>query len=548
MPRWPRAVFRVSRDIPVVSRLLPRPDSPTERLYDTVVDDLVRAGDLSRERFATRWSDTAALEALVAAKRRPLPEPLARAMRAAHTARGASPESLANLDRLARGEAVCVVAGQQPGPLGGPMYSLHKTACAVGLAQVVTERTGVPCVPMFWMHGEDSDFIEIRSATCATRGLELRDVSLPADAHREGGLVGGIAATALAATESAAFAAWEGLAGAADAVRLLTGATAHAADLGEANSALMLALFAAHGLVVADPRLPEFRAAARGVIDRYLSRADALSAAARAAGERLERAAGRRPLSDASLDSFVFAIRDGTRQKIGASEARAAGASLTLSPSVALRPAVQDGVFPTVAMACGAAEVTYLAQLREVFEGVGVRPACPVPRLSATWLPPAARELVTASGATAWDVVTGADRILREHADRSVPQALRAELESARAGTFTALDRFSELSTQVDASLPQLVESARGKIDFQFARLIETLTGKVKHRLERQHPEWARLRYYLLPGERLQERRLCSMEPVAYRGAGVVDGLCELAGAQARRLAEGVHEHLLLEL
>ena len=51
-----------------------------------------------------------------------------------------------------------------------------------------------------------------------------------------------------------------------------------------------------------------------------------------------------------------------------------------------------------------------------------------------------------------------------------------------------------------------------------------------------------------LPGERLQERRLCSLEPVAYRGAPVVDELCHLAAEQAQRLAGGVHEHLLLEL
>src|SRR6185369_16843303 len=161
------------------------------------------------------------------------------------------------------------------------------------------------------------------------------------------------------------------------------------------------------------------------------------------------------------------------------------------------------------------AEIQYLAQLREVFEGVGVRPAAPVPRLTATWLPPAAVELIEASGAPAWDLVTGADRVLREHADRAVPAALRSEIEDARAAVFSALDRYAQSSTRVDASLPQLVESARGKIDFQFARLSEALTGKVRHRLERQHPEWSRLRYYLLPGDRLQERRLASLEPVA---------------------------------
>ena len=51
----------------------------------------------------------------------------------------------------------------------------------------------------------------------------------------------------------------------------------------------------------------------------------------------------------------------------------------------------------------------------------------------------------------------------------------------------------------------------------------------------------------LLPGDRLQERRLSALEPVARLGAGVVTELCELAAEHAARTANGVHEHHLLE-
>lgn len=66
-----------------------------------------------------------------------------------HRRLGASQASLANLERLVRGEAVATVAGQQPAPLGGPLYSLHKTSSAVGLAAVVRSRAGVPAVPLY---------------------------------------------------------------------------------------------------------------------------------------------------------------------------------------------------------------------------------------------------------------------------------------------------------------------------------------------------------------------------------------------------------------
>jgi uncharacterized protein YllA (UPF0747 family) len=526
-----------------------RNEPPFERLYDPIVHDVVHAGPFARERFATLWPDTPALTRLAAAKRRRLSAPLTDALVGYHRRLGAPEAALRSIDRLGRGEVVCAVAGQQPAPLLGPLYALHKAASAVALASAVERRTGVACVPLFWMHGEDSDFAEIRGATLADRNLQLRDLALPDGAHREGGLVGGIPASLLAPLHAEAVTQWAELPGVEDTRRVLEFARERAADLGEVTSVLMLALFGERGLVVVDPRLPAFRADARSILERYLAHAEPLSAAVRRAGSRVEQNLGRRPLADAALDSFVFAIEDGARHKISVDEARRhSAAGGTLSPSVALRPVIQDGVFPTVAMACGAAELAYLAQIREVFDALDVHAASPVPRLTATWLPPPARALLEAAGVEPWTLVTGSDAVLRQLAEQTVPPAVRVELEAARRGAEEALARFAEASRAVDASLPQMVESARGKVDYQFARLEEGVAGKARHRLERQHPEWVRLRYYLLPGDRLQERRIASLEAMAYRGRAVAAELCDLAGAQLDLLERSLHEHLLLEL
>jgi len=414
------------------------------------------------------------------------------------------------------------------------------------MARSIAARAGVPCIPAFWVHCEDSDFDEIRSATIADAGLGARELSLPATVHTDGRLVGDIAAAPLAEIEQEARRHWGALPGAAEAGTLLARADGAARDLGEAQAALVLALFAEQGVVVVDPRLPAFRAAARPVIERYLAHADALSAAASRAGEELERTIGRRPLTDATLDSFVFAIEDGRRRKLTPAEARAHRG--VLSPNVALRPAVQDGVLPTVAMACGAAELAYLAQLTEVFAGLDVRPACPVPRLGATWLPPAAVAMLEETGADPWELITSTDQVLKLHADRQVPADVREAIERAHHGVLAGLEGIASASRKVDASLPQLVESARAKVDYQFARLYEGVVSKIRHQIDRRHPEWLRLRYYLLPGDRLQERRLASLELVAYRGAAAAGEVTELAAEHAERIAHGTYEHLVAEL
>ncbi len=537
------------RTAPVVrARVTPRPEPPFDRLFDAVTQDLVSDGPLARERFVTRWRDTAALRRLAEAKRAPLEAALARELGGYHRRLGASERTLAALESLASGGAVCAVAGQQPAPLGGPLYTLHKIAAAVGAAEAVRERTGMPCVPVFWMHGEDSDFEEVRTATFAGPGLLLEQRSLPADAHVPGGLLGAVPAAGLAEIGESALAAWQGLPGVAAVAELLHGAHGRGRDLGEAFSALVLALFGRQGVVVVDPRLPAFRAAARPVLERYLARAGDLAAAARAAGAWLEEQGARRALPDAALESFVFALEDGVRRKLTLAEARGAAGRGTLVPSVALRPVVQDAVLPSVAMTCGPGEIAYLAQLREVFGGLDVRAACLLPRLGVTWLPPAATALLAASDAEPWELVSDADAVLRRLAEREIPAAARAELEAARRGANDGLERLAQAARELDASLPQMVESARGKVDYQFQRLFEGLAAKARHRLERAHPEWPRLRHYLLPGDRLQERRLASLEIVAHRGAGVVDDLCGWAAAHARGLGDGVHEHLVAEL
>src|SRR6185503_656282 len=164
-----------------------------------------------------------------------------------------------------------------------------------------------------------------------------------------------VPASFVRALHDEARARWEGMPSADEAAAMLSRIGAAADDLGGAFAAIMLELFGGLGLVVVDPRRPAFRDAARPILDRYLAASEALSQAARRAGDEVEHTLGRRPLADSALESFVFAIEDDVRRKCGVEEARrlAASGPVALSPSVALRPAVQDGVFPTVAMACG---------------------------------------------------------------------------------------------------------------------------------------------------------------------------------------------------
>ena len=153
-----------------------------------------------------------------------------------------------------------------------------------------------------------------------------------------------------------------------------------------------------------------------------------------------------------------------------------------------------------------------------------------------------------ASGADAVEVITSTDAVLKAFAEAQLPEAVVSQLDRARAESTDALDRFAEEARHVDPSLPQMVTSARGKVDYQFQRLRDGLVGKSRHRIEREHPEWLRLRYHVLPGDKLQERRLASLQPVASRGPEVIAEMCDLAEAHAEAVEQGRFEHLVLDI
>ncbi len=52
-------------------------------------------------------------------------------------------------------DAVFVVAGQQAGLFGGPLYTIYKARHAVRLAGRIHEETGIHAVPVFWVASDD---------------------------------------------------------------------------------------------------------------------------------------------------------------------------------------------------------------------------------------------------------------------------------------------------------------------------------------------------------------------------------------------------------
>lgn len=481
---------------------------------------------------------------------RALDPSLAQALESHHRRLGAGPRSMHALAELAHGRAVCVVSGQQPGPLGGPLFTWHKTWTAVALALHLT-KAGVPAVPVFWNAAEDDDFEEIAHARWTGRDLTPAHGQMAREAGRTKRLVGSLPAGLASPLWHQARGDWASLPGSARAFALLEPAARAAetgGDLGDVMSSLLLAAFADEGLVVLDPRLPEFREACRPVYERYAELHKDVREKVDRAGDELEIQNLPRGFSPVQTEFALFEASGDGRRHLKPSEI---GTALThrvdLVPGAMLRPIVQDFVLPAAALAAGPGEIGYLAQLAGAYEVLGVQQSAVVPRWSATWLPHSAVAICEEAHIAAEDLIQAPDTALAAFLAAGVPRELTEDLLALRRHVKTALDRLGENARTLDRSLPELVAATRARIDWRLNRLGEGFAKKARRSWKRAHPEAEHLAEFLRPQNKLQERSLAWLDIIARGGRSAEETARERARAHVEEMQGGgaIHHDVL---
>jgi bacillithiol biosynthesis cysteine-adding enzyme BshC len=86
---------------------------------------------------------------------------LARVIRQFQSKWGLTSKIEDNIHKLEQPNSMVVIGGQQAGLLLGPLYTLHKVISILQLAKQKEEELGTPVVPVFWIAGEDHDFLEV---------------------------------------------------------------------------------------------------------------------------------------------------------------------------------------------------------------------------------------------------------------------------------------------------------------------------------------------------------------------------------------------------
>jgi bacillithiol biosynthesis cysteine-adding enzyme BshC len=455
---------------------------------------------------------------------------------------GASARALENIARLRTG-ASAVVTGQQVGLLGGPLFSIFKALTAVKLADQAN-RSGIDCVPIFWLATEDHDLEEVnhvsipgpegflQTLTAATR--EVPDAPV--------GTIG-FGAEIQAVVEAAS-----GLLASSDVSNFLREAYHPNETFGSAFARLFARLFADWGVILLDAADPELHQLAEPLYEAAIERAAELDEALLARGKALEAAGYHQQVKVTPSSTLLFTLQDGARVpvhrringdsgnhfSIGKEEVsqaelrkRVAASPQDFSGNALLRPVVQDFLLPTLAYTGGSAEVAYFAQVAVVYETLLGRVTPIIPRFSATIVEPKLKGLLERYGLRLPDLFHGPEAVRELMASRALPKELQSAFDQAETSLEKSLTAIREALARLDSTLADSATNAASKMQHQLTQLRSRAARAELRQTEVLSRHAALLSNSLYPGKALQEREIGGAYFVARQGPGFLHDVYE---------------------
>ncbi len=388
-----------------------------------------------------------------------------------------------DVERWASGEAIALVAGQQVGIAGGPLYTLAKLASMIRMKREFASG-GISATIFFWLATEDHDYDEAATLQLpvwsiaaekdnvnrqldlvtlkATRGLSSKRVVGPSPVPEP------LVAQLLALYDMAR-PSWlrEGI------------------SFGD-SFAELLAMVAGERIVFVDALLPELRRAGGALFERMLGKFEAMQEAMRSRSRDLT-AAGFTPQivpRDGDAYTLLFRLDEQGQRRILDNVAGVADPA-TISTSAVTRPLLQDSVIQPDVFVGGPSEVAYYAQIAPLYELLGVKMPQVALRGHVLAAPRRVVRLLSRFEIDPAAVFSKPDDILARRDPAGVAE-VRWIAEAARRELAAQITKIGEIALPADHSLARAVNRSIGHIEYHFDKLAErAVRGLVRKDRER---------------------------------------------------------------
>lgn len=422
------------------------------------------------------------------------------------------------ITRWADGGTRTIIAGQQVGFAGGPLYTLAKIASVVRMKRDL-ERQGTPATALFWLATEDHDFDEVATLNVPARLIQSavgnrqsggEPVPLPtADRRLPDSLQ--LDLLCIRATRGVDSRAMVGSLPVPEPLiaQLLTlfdiprpAWLREGITFRDSFAELIASLFG-NEVILVDALLPELRRAGAPLFDAIEMNREAIHRALAQRGHELMQAGYKEQVTPNENGEYtlLYEIDErGHRQPPTTNRQPE-----QTSTSALTRPLLQDFVLRPDVFIGGPAEVAYYAQIAPLHALLGV----PMPRIALRGhvliAPKGVARALERFDIQPAEVFAAADTILAERESEGVAR-IRAILEDGKRELMQRIAQVGEIALPADHSLASSIQRSIGHLEFHFHKLGErAIKGLVRKDRER-HAAIRELVATLYPDHHVQDR------------------------------------------
>ncbi|HEV7768953.1 MAG TPA: bacillithiol biosynthesis BshC [Thermoanaerobaculia bacterium] len=380
------------------------------------------------------------------------------------------------INRWATGETHTIIAGQQVGFAGGPLYTIAKIASMIRMKREL-EKQGTPATALFWLATEDHDFDEVATLNIPTRLVRTEN------AQRD--------LVCIRATRAADSRA---VVGSLPIPESLITQLLSLFDIPRPNwlregitfrdsFAELIASVFGNEVILVDALLPELRRAGAPLFDAIEANHDAIHNALTQRGRELEAAGYKQQVvpNENGEYTLLYELDDlGHRQPTTDNRQ-----PTRTSTSALTRPLLQDSVLRPDVFIGGPAEVAYYAQIAPLHALLGIE----LPRIALRGHVLVAPKRVARAfdrfNIEPADVFAAADEILAEREPAGVVR-VRKILDEGKRELMQRIAQVGELALPADHSLASSINRSIGHLEFHFNKLGErAIKGLVRKDRER---------------------------------------------------------------
>jgi uncharacterized protein YllA (UPF0747 family) len=474
------------------------------------------AGD---ERFlprAAQWNEgLPARSSQLAARREDLREDLASALDASNRHWGIFAEDA--ITHWASGETRTIIAGQQVGFAGGPLYTLAKIASIVKMKREL-ERQGTPATALFWLATEDHDFDEVATLNVPARLTKSQDSQLDLLCIRATRGADSRAVVGSLPVPEPLIAQLLTLFDIPRPAWLREGITFR-----DSFAELIASLFG-NEVILVDALLPELRLAGAPLFDAIDSQRQAIHQALMRRGKELAQAGYKEQVvpNEHGEYTLLYELDEHGHRQTPTDHRRPE----RTSTSALTRPLLQDSVLRPDVFVGGPAEVAYYAQIAPLHELLGIA----MPRIALRGhvlvAPKRVARAMDRFQIQPAEVFAAADALIAEREPESVAR-IRQIIDEGKHELMQRVAQIGELALPADHSLAGSIQRSVGHLEFHFNKLGERA---VKGLVRKDRERYAAVREVvatLYPDRHVQDRTVSWFAYWHVYGAGITEQMLE---------------------